>query len=570
MVLKREPTPPGPITDLFDRLHTLHLHAGEPGVRQIARGIGPGVLSHATVHNVFRGPKVPRWGNLELIVEQLRGDVDAFRSLWLAALHAERAAVPPAGPEPVVLADQLFDFVMVTYKPPIRSKTDSPAGGRWNFRGSAVGDVLCDRVVSHNGVWISGCGPDDARPPAKAGGVSFLSVGMSAAEVEAHYEGYCNSTIWPLYHTTIERPEFQREWHVANQVISRRFAEVVARSAAPGALVWLHDYQLQLTPGYLRRLRPDLRIGNFMHIPFPPPEIFRQLPGRAEVLRGLLGCDLVGFQRPEAVEHFVRLARQVLGLPTSANTIEIDGRTVVADAFPVSIDVKAVERIAARPEIRARARQIRAELGDPAKLLVGIDRLDYTKGIEQRLLAYGEILADGSLPADSVAFIQMGTLTRERVAKYTQLRERVERLAGHLNGKYGRLGSPVVHYSTQGFDFDEIIALYLAADVMVITPLADGMNLVAKEYVASRTDNQGTLVLSEFAGAAAELTEAIIVNPNDVDDLKSGILRAITMPSGEQRQRMEAMRWQLRTHDVHGWISAFLTAVDKAAAHHRG
>ena len=248
---------------------------------------------------------------------------------------------------------------------------------------------------------------------------------------------------------------------------------------------------------------------------------------------------------------------------TDANSIYVDGRRVTVDCLPMSVDTRAFERAAAAPAIQRRAAAIRAELGDPGSLIVGLDRLDYTKGIEQRLLAYGQILADGL--ADSVAFVQVGTLTRENLAKYTELRQRVERMAGRLNGEYGTLGRPAVHYTNQAVDFAEKIALYRAADVMLVTPLSDGMNLVAKEYVASRTDNRGVLVLSEFAGAAAELTDALLINPNDLDDLANAIVRALRMNPAEQARRMETMRGHLRTHDIQTWISAFLTGLDKAA-----
>ena len=216
--------------------------------------------------------------------------------------------------------------------------------------------------------------------------------------------------------------------------------------------------------------------------------------------------------------------------------------------------------------IRRRAADIRAELGGPTTLLVGIDRLDYTKGIEEHLTAYGELLREGRLPSESSAFIQVATLSRERLARYSELRERVARLAGDLNSTYGRVGKPVIHYTNHVFDFTEMAALYAAADVMVVTPLKDGMNLVAKEYVSSRVDNRGVLLLSEFAGAAADLRQAILVNPHDREALKAAILRAVAMNPTEQSQRMRAMRRHLQQHDVHEWTSAFLAGIDHAAA----
>ena len=377
-----------------------------------------------------------------------------------------------------------------------------------------------------------------------------------------HLEGYCNSTLWPLYHSMIERPEFRREWRDAYRSVNQRFADVIAQVAAPGAVAWVHDYQLQLVPGLLREQRPNLRIGFFMHIPFPSTELFAQLPAREETLRGLLGADVVGFQHPRSVRNFLQLCEEVLGLPVNAGLVGVGDRKVTVDAFPISIDVELIERMVRQLKVRQRARQLHAELGNPRTLLVGLDRLDYTKGIEQRLLAYGELLGSGQLPADSTTFLQVGTLSREKLSRYANLRQRVDRLTGHLNASHGTMGRPVVHYTNRVLDFEEILAMYVAADVMVVTSLSDGMNLISKEYVASRADNRGVLVLSEFTGAAAELGQAILVNPNDIDDLKNAILRAVAMSPSEQRKRMEAMRTHLREHDAQAWIDSFLARLE--------
>jgi trehalose 6-phosphate synthase len=485
--------------------------------------------------------------------------------LWRSARAAELAPQVAQVDRPAGGAsdDRTYDHVNVSFKLPIWPERKSFTVGQWNFRSPGVGTALVALLASKGGAWI---GWSAGASVPKWDDVPLISVELPAEEVDRHQEGYCNSTIWPLYHNAIERPEFRSDWRQAYRIVNQRFADETARIAAPGATIWIHDYQLQLVPAMLRRQRPDLRIGFFLHICLPSVEIFMQLPGREEVLNGLLGADLVGFQQPSQVQNFLRLVKLALSLETDANSIYVDGRQVIADAFPISTDVAAIEHMVNSPHVRQQAARVRAELGNPRTLLLGVDRLDYTKGIEQRLLAYEAILEGRHVPPDSVGFIQVGTLTRERHAKYASLRERVERLAGHLNGSYGKVGSPVVHLTTRQFGWDEITALYLAADVMVVTPLRDGMNLVAKEYVASRVDNRGVLVLSEFAGAAVDLPEAIVVNPNDVDALKDAILRAIAMSPDEQRQRMEAMRWHLRTHDVHAWISGFLTGLDKAVS----
>ncbi|GIF67991.1 hypothetical protein Ais01nite_60260 [Asanoa ishikariensis] len=272
----------------------------------------------------------------------------------------------------------------------------------------------------------------------------------------------------------------------------------------------------------------------------------------------------MGFQQSLSTQNFLQLVRQRLRLQRSGNVVLVDGRQVVADSFPISVDVDDVERLVRREGVRRRTEQIRGELGGRRKILLSVDRLDYTKGIEQRLSAYGELLEEGKIRPEDAIFIQVGTVTREQVGQYARLRQRVERLAGHLNGVYGRAGSPVVHYTNQLPGVEELVALYAAADIMLVTPLRDGMNLVAKEYVASRLDNSGVLILSEFAGSAAELAEALIVNPNDADELKQAVLVALSMSAAEQRRRMDAMRSHLRSHDLPTWANSFLKLLHRA------
>ncbi|GIH13394.1 alpha,alpha-trehalose-phosphate synthase (UDP-forming) [Rugosimonospora africana] len=408
--------------------------------------------------------------------------------------------------------------------------------------------------------WAGSTGPAPDLPDID--GVALRAVPQSQEEFENYYEGFANSTIWPLYHDAVEQPTFHRRWWEAYQRINRRFAAAAAEAAPPGALVWVQDYHLQLVPAMLRELRPDLRIGFFMHIPFPPPELFKQIPRRADLLRGLLGADLVGFQVPGGARNFVRLIERVLGLRTRHNEIEVDGRVVHVGAFPISVDVGELEELARSEEVRAQAAQIRADLGNPDRILLGVDRLDYTKGIEHRLKAYRELLADGRVKVPNTVLVQVAVPSRERVEHYKALREKVEREVGGINGEYGRLGVPAVHYLNCSYNRAELAALYLAADVMVVTPLRDGMNLVAKEYVACRHDNGGALVLSEFAGAAHELKQAYLVNPHDLDDLKDSLVGALEADPSDTARRMRAMRRYLRTHDVTAWARAYLSALE--------
>jgi trehalose 6-phosphate synthase len=378
-------------------------------------------------------------------------------------------------------------------------------------------------------------------------------------ELERYYEGQSNATIWPLYHDAVEPPQFRRSWREAYRTVNARFADAAAKVAAEGATVWVQDYQLQLVPAMLRERRPDLRIGFFLHIPFPPIELFMQMPQRAEVLRGLLGAELVGFQQRLAAQNFTRLARHLLGLRYEGSTIDVNGRAVKAAAFPISIDVKEIEALAAKPEVQARAKQIREELGNPETIILGVDRLDYTKGIELRLKAFRELLSDGTISVPGTVMVQVATPSRERIEHYQRLRVRVEREVGRINGEYGRVGVPAVHYLHQSYSRNELVALYCAADVMMVTPFRDGMNLVAKEYVAARANNGGALVLSEFAGAATELRQAFLCNPHDLDGVKDALLRAVNVDRTEANRRIRLMQRHLRSHDVDRWARSFLT-----------
>jgi trehalose 6-phosphate synthase len=285
------------------------------------------------------------------------------------------------------------------------------------------------------------------------------------------------------------------------------------------------------------------------------------------VVEGLLGADLLGFQRRADATNFLRACRQAAGLLTKGHTIRArdpDGvREVQAAAFPISIDSAALEAIARRDEVRKRAADLRQALGQPHTLLLGIDRLDYTKGILHRLNAYGELLTEGRL-GSQVVLVQVASPSRERVEAYGALRDEVELTVSRINGEHAEVGSPPVHYLHQSYPREEMAALYLAADVMLVTALRDGMNLVAKEYVACRYDESGALVLSEFAGAAETLTGAFLVNPHDIDGLKDAIVRAATISPAEARRRMRPMRREVREHDVADWAASFLGRLSQA------
>ncbi|MFD1859221.1 trehalose-6-phosphate synthase [Aeromicrobium camelliae] len=457
------------------------------------------------------------------------------------------------------------DFVVIANRLPVDRVTSPTGEVQWRTSPGGLVTALEPVMRRHDGAWIGWHGAaDEELQPFEHAGMHLVPIPLSEQEVQEYYEGFSNATLWPLYHDVIAPPEFHREWWDSYVAVNQRFANRAAEISNEGATVWVQDYQLQLVPQMLRELRPDLRIGFFLHIPFPPTELYQQLPWRREILEGLLGADLVGFQAPGAAQNFVRLVRQRVGHKTHRDTVYLpDGRTVLAKAYPISIDAEGFESLSRTPEVQARAAQIRESLGNPRTVLMGIDRLDYTKGLPQRLRAFGELIADGSVQLDDAAFIQVATPSRERVEQYRILRDDINRLVGRINGDVGRIGQQPIQYLHASYPREEMAALYRAADVMVVTPLRDGMNLVAKEYIATRWDNEGALVLSEFAGAAAELKQAYLVNPHDINGLKQKMLEAINASPREMGRRMKALRKQVMENDIDRWANDFLTELNE-------
>ncbi|AGZ40204.1 alpha,alpha-trehalose-phosphate synthase (UDP-forming) [Actinoplanes friuliensis] len=454
-------------------------------------------------------------------------------------------------------------LVVVANRLPLDDNAAPDGACEWRRSPGGLASALHAILQQTPATWIGWNGGIDSAPVLPdVGTLRIRPVSLSSEELQGYYEGFANSTLWPLYHDAVEQPVFDRGWWETYRAVNQRFAEAAAELAEPGAAIWIQDYHLQLVPQLLRELRPDVLIGFFLHVPFPPPELFMQLPRRAELLRGMLGADLVGFQRPQAAHNVAQLAVKLFGAEATDDQITLDGRTVRTGAFPVSIDVTEMQALASRPDIVEHAEQLRADLGQPRRVLLSVDRLDYTKGIEHRLTAYSELLRDGRVKVRDTVMVQVAVPSRERVDSYRVLRDRIEGEVGRINGEYGRVGEPAIHYLNQSFDRADLAALYQTADLMVVTPLRDGMNLVAKEYVAARSDNSGALVLSEFAGAAAEFEDAFLVNPHDVDGLKETLLQAMDADPADLQRRMAAMRDQLQRHDILAWARTYLTALD--------
>jgi trehalose 6-phosphate synthase len=472
----------------------------------------------------------------------------------------------------VTVAGPTFDLVVAANGLPVERVLDASGEGTWQRSPSGLASAMESVMPGRKAAWVGWAGDSDPAPePFWDHGLYLHPVELTSAEIAEYYEGFSNKTLWPIHHDVIVPASFHRNWWNTYRTVNHRFAQAIAQVAAPGATVWVHDYELQLVPAMLRSIRPDVRIGWFNHIPFPPVELFAQLPWRRALVEGLLGADFLGFQRPADADNFLRVCRRLLGMSTKGDTVTFTPpgddparRTVRASAIPISVDFQGLSDLARTPAVLARAAEIRASLGDPEILLLGVDRLDYTKGIRHRLKAYEELLRDKAVTPPQVTLMQVALPSRERVEAYRLLRDELERTVGRINGEYSVLGSTAIHYLHRSYPRDEMAAMFVAADIMLVTPLRDGMNLVAKEYVTCRNDPGGALVLSEFTGAWHELHQAFICNPHDIEGVKLTIMRAITAPEDERRRRMKAMRKRVADHDVQRWAARYLDALASA------
>ncbi|MDQ3264515.1 MAG: bifunctional alpha,alpha-trehalose-phosphate synthase (UDP-forming)/trehalose-phosphatase [Myxococcota bacterium] len=413
------------------------------------------------------------------------------------------------------------------------------------------------------GLWIgwSGLAEEEAAPHAEAlrsalAGLNLRGVALSRDEVERYYETFCNGVLWPVLHyfvgeLPLEVPEFS-----LYEEINRRFADAVVDAYQPGDTIWVHDYQLMLLPQLLRERLPEAKIGFFLHVPFPSSEVFRTLPPREKLLEGLLGADLIGFHTASYMRNFSAAALLLLGAGAEVDRVPWQGRRVRLGVFPMGVDASSLSQLSQEPQLLTEAEELRGPPG--VKLIVGIDRLDYTKGIPRRLLAFERLLRDHPELREKVRLIQVAVPSRTNVEAYQAFRESTDGLIGRIHGAFATPRWVPIHYLFRGITEREVVALYRAADVMLVTPLRDGMNLVAKEFVAARPDGDGVLVLSEFAGAATELGEALQVNPFNVQSTADAIYRALHLPESERRARMKTLRKRVASHDIHRWASRFL------------
>jgi len=391
----------------------------------------------------------------------------------------------------------------------------------------------------------------------------LVPVSLSHDQVSGSYHGFANRVLWPTFHYLVDQLPVDGTGWDAYQQTNEAFADAVTEAYRPGDTIWVHDYQLMLLPAMVRARIPDARIGFFLHIPFPSSEVFRILPWRRELLSGVLGADLIGFHTFAYMRHFMTSLLHVAGVEADVDRVRLGSREVRVGVFPMGVDAAAFERLAVDPDVIARAEAIRRDAGG-RRIVLGVDRLDYTKGIPRRLEAIDALLQRSPSLRDQVRYVQVAVPSRGDVDEYRQFRAAVEQRVGRLNGAHGTVSSLPVHYMHQSVPMTELAALYAAADVMLVTPLRDGMNLVAKEFVATRADEDGVLVLSEFAGAAAELNGAITVNPYDVAGVADAIERALSMSPEERRVRMRNLRRGVMANDIGSWARGFLSRLEEA------
>ena len=380
---------------------------------------------------------------------------------------------------------------------------------------------------------------------------------LSSEEIEDFYEGFSNETLWPNFHYFNQYTVYKEELWLAYQRVNQKFAEILSEELEDDDTVWIHDYQLLLLPQLIRAISPNATIGFFLHIPFPSYESFRLLPWRRELLNGMLGADFLGFHTYDDMRHFLSSVNRLAGLGNSNGTIKVKNRLIKADALPMGIDYEKYAASAQDPETLAREARYRKSIGT-VKLILSIDRLDYSKGITQRLRAFELFLSKYPYFKEKVSLFMVVVPSRDSVSKYKQLKEEIDLLVGRINGQFSKLNWTPIHYFYRSFPLPALSAFYRISDVALVSPMRDGMNLVCKEYVASRLDKKGVLILSEMAGASKELSDAIIVNPNDIHQLVEAMHKALTMPEELQIESMNSMQKSLKRYNIHAWVKLFM------------
>ncbi|WP_439879556.1 bifunctional alpha,alpha-trehalose-phosphate synthase (UDP-forming)/trehalose-phosphatase [Pontibacter sp. MBLB2868] len=386
---------------------------------------------------------------------------------------------------------------------------------------------------------------------------SMQPVFLTETEIKEFYEGFSNETLWPTFHYFSQYAVYDQKLWETYVEVNQKFCEAVVAQAEPDDTIWVHDYQLLLLPSLLREKLPDCTIGFFQHIPFPSYEVFRLLPWRKELLEGMLGSDLVGFHTYDDMRHFLSSVNRILGYGSMHGWINLNSRSLLVDSFPMGIDYDKYSGIADTEEVARRAQIYRNNLV-AEKVIISIDRLDYSKGIPKRLEALEKFLEKYPEFHGKVTLVMLVVPSRDEVEKYKELKEEVDEMVGRINGKYSDINWNPIQYFYRSYPLETLSALYVMADVALVTPMRDGMNLVCKEYVASRKDQTGVLILSEMAGASKELSDAILINPNDINQMVESLYKALTMPVEEQKVHMKSMQDTIKRYNIHHWVSMFM------------
>ena len=394
-------------------------------------------------------------------------------------------------------------------------------------------------------------------------------VNLTEEEVNGFYFGFSNRTIWPLFHYFLEYAEFELDSWLTYKSVNQKFADSIIEKAGEEDTIWIHDYQLMLVPKMVREMRPNLSIGFFLHIPFPSYEIFRTLPWREEVLEGLLGSDLIGFHTYDYERHFLSSVRRLLGAEVSFNDIYVDNRIVKVDSFPMGIDYEKFSEAAKTHQQNTEDQQsdlqrrldLHKKSSPDAKLILSIDRLDYSKGIAKRLHAFKYFLDKYPEYKEKIRLIILAVPSRSNVPQYQLLKKEIDELVGRINGELSTVSWTPIWYFYRSLPFENLIDLYTSSDIAWLTPIRDGMNLVAKEYIATRTDKTGVLILSEMAGSANEMNESLLINPNNFEQIADTLFKAINMPLEEQKRRNAILQTRLERYNVEKWANDFMTSL---------
>lgn len=483
------------------------------------------------------------------------------------------------------------EFIVLSHREPY-AEVETPEGVELRRKTNGVFATLDSVMRERGGVWIAWAEREGGRPfvervAVPSGGhaqaYEVRRIGLDPEEARRFYYDFTSSAIWPVLFSMLDRARFTRRAWEAYQRVNRLFAQAVCEEAAPGAVAWVNDFHLMLTPRMVKRRRPDITMALFLHTTFPPPDIFGVIPWRRDLLDAMLHLDLVGFHIPSYALNFANTAERFLGaVPNSVVGTDLvekgpavsvsryplalryGSREIALGVYPVGVDVEFFGERARLPDTRARSAEIRERTG-AAQIILSAERLDYVKGALERLECFERFLARHPERHGEVSFIQIAVPTRTGMEEFRDMRRQAEEAVGRINGRFGRLDwQPVMHFYT-AFPHEELAAYYAAADVLWVTPLRDGLNLVAKEYVATRAAGDGVVILSEFAGAAAELEGVVLTNPYSPDDMDRALEAALAMPVGERAARMRRLRERVLYHDVHRWADVFLRDVERVS-----